>query len=295
MWAQPNHVVDQVSTSWRRQSTSKVPRLLSLFGIWEVRYVSSLSFASFMHTSSSALTHGYALAGQREFVNMLPLVCNDAVAILFMFDLTRTSTLNSIKEWYRQARGTRACVRVRFALCDRCVCFFPVRCLCRSHTSAPVLSVAPCPALSPSKRIVLTRAFPLLCHSPRKCTPVRSLLCAFTLHSYTHSLLRARSRRFQQIRYSFPNWHQVRPLCQLHTRGSGSNNEAGARACVCVCVHARVCRACALSSFVVRVSCLFHFFASLVFSRFGVRFLLFFLTIIFAIFFQFLVPCVAFC
>lgn len=43
--------------------------------------------------------------GQREFVSMLPLVCNDAVAILFMFDLSRKSTLNSIKEWYRQARG----------------------------------------------------------------------------------------------------------------------------------------------------------------------------------------------
>ncbi len=45
------------------------------------------------------------LGGQREFVNMLPLVCNDAVAILFMFDLSRKSTLNSVKEWYRQARG----------------------------------------------------------------------------------------------------------------------------------------------------------------------------------------------
>ncbi|KAG9291070.1 hypothetical protein G9A89_012942 [Geosiphon pyriformis] len=45
------------------------------------------------------------LGGQREFVNMLPLVCNDAVAILFMFDLSRKSTLNSIKEWFRQARG----------------------------------------------------------------------------------------------------------------------------------------------------------------------------------------------
>jgi GTPase SAR1 family protein len=42
--------------------------------------------------------------GQREFVNMLPLVSNDAVAILFMFDLSRKSTLNSVKEWYRQAR-----------------------------------------------------------------------------------------------------------------------------------------------------------------------------------------------
>lgn len=38
-------------------------------------------------------------------MSMLPLVSNDAVAILFMFDLTRKATLNSVKEWYRQARG----------------------------------------------------------------------------------------------------------------------------------------------------------------------------------------------
>ena len=37
------------------------------------------------------------LGGQKEFVNMLPLVCNDAVAILFMFDLSRKATLNSVK------------------------------------------------------------------------------------------------------------------------------------------------------------------------------------------------------
>lgn len=42
--------------------------------------------------------------GQREFISMLPLVCNDAVAVFFMFDLTRKSTLNSVKEWYRQVR-----------------------------------------------------------------------------------------------------------------------------------------------------------------------------------------------
>jgi GTP-binding protein of the ras superfamily involved in termination of M-phase len=36
---------------------------------------------------------------------MLPLVCNDAAAILFMFDLSRIATLNNVKEWYRQARG----------------------------------------------------------------------------------------------------------------------------------------------------------------------------------------------
>jgi GTPase SAR1 family protein len=53
------------------------------------------------------------LAGQREFLNMLPLICNDALAIFFMFDLTRKSTLIGIKEWYRQVRGLN---RVRFKL-----------------------------------------------------------------------------------------------------------------------------------------------------------------------------------
>lgn len=59
------------------------------------------------------------LGGQREFVNMLPLVCNDAVAILFMFDLSRKSTLNSVKEWYRQARGFNK-------VNDLSACFFQV-------------------------------------------------------------------------------------------------------------------------------------------------------------------------
>lgn len=37
-------------------------------------------------------------------MKMLPLVCNEASVILFMFDLTRPATLNSVKEWYKQAR-----------------------------------------------------------------------------------------------------------------------------------------------------------------------------------------------
>lgn len=59
--------------------------------------------------------------GQKEFVNMLPLVCNDAIVLFFMFDLSRKATLYaspcvlkesthpfvsfSVKEWYRQARS----------------------------------------------------------------------------------------------------------------------------------------------------------------------------------------------
>lgn len=44
------------------------------------------------------------LGGQQEYLHMMPLVCNDAVAILFMFDLTRQATLTSVKSWYKQAR-----------------------------------------------------------------------------------------------------------------------------------------------------------------------------------------------
>lgn len=43
--------------------------------------------------------------GENEFNQMIPLVCADSAAILFMFDLTRRATLQSIKEWFRQARG----------------------------------------------------------------------------------------------------------------------------------------------------------------------------------------------
>ena len=44
------------------------------------------------------------LGGQQEYLHMLPLVCNDAIALLFMFDLSRKNTLASIKQWYKQAR-----------------------------------------------------------------------------------------------------------------------------------------------------------------------------------------------
>ena len=47
----------------------------------------------------------YLFIGQKEFASMMPLVCGDAVAILFTFDLARKSTLNNLREWYRQARG----------------------------------------------------------------------------------------------------------------------------------------------------------------------------------------------
>ncbi len=44
------------------------------------------------------------LGGQKEFISMLPLVCNESAVMLFLFDLGRPATLASVKEWYRQVR-----------------------------------------------------------------------------------------------------------------------------------------------------------------------------------------------
>ncbi|BAM79657.1 small GTP-binding protein of Rab family [Cyanidioschyzon merolae strain 10D] len=44
------------------------------------------------------------LGGQSEFRTMLPLVTSDAAAMLFIFDLTRKTTLISIRDWYQQVR-----------------------------------------------------------------------------------------------------------------------------------------------------------------------------------------------
>lgn len=45
------------------------------------------------------------IIGQKQFASMLPFVCNDAVAILFTFDLSKLSSLNNLREWHRQVRG----------------------------------------------------------------------------------------------------------------------------------------------------------------------------------------------
>lgn len=44
------------------------------------------------------------LAGQRDFMSMLDLVCSESVALLFVFDLTQKQTLQAVKDWYLQSR-----------------------------------------------------------------------------------------------------------------------------------------------------------------------------------------------
>jgi len=45
------------------------------------------------------------LGGAKQFTTMLPMVCVDAVAMLFLFSLDKPESLDSVKEWYRQVRA----------------------------------------------------------------------------------------------------------------------------------------------------------------------------------------------
>ncbi|KEF55680.1 rab family, other [Exophiala aquamarina CBS 119918] len=107
--AKTNNVVIKVGMVGDAQIGKTSLMVKYVEGSWDEDYIQTLG-VNFMEKTISIrnteITFSiWDLGGQREFVNMLPLVCNDAVAILFMFDLTRKSTLNSIKEWYRQGRG----------------------------------------------------------------------------------------------------------------------------------------------------------------------------------------------
>ncbi|XP_062018166.1 septum-promoting GTP-binding protein 1-like [Rosa rugosa] len=44
------------------------------------------------------------VGGDRNSLDHVPIACKDAVAILFMFDLTSRCTLNSVVGWYSEAR-----------------------------------------------------------------------------------------------------------------------------------------------------------------------------------------------
>ena len=48
------------------------------------------------------------LGGSKSFLDLLPMVCVEAVAICFAFDLSDKSSLEGVKEWYRQARELNA-------------------------------------------------------------------------------------------------------------------------------------------------------------------------------------------
>ncbi|OBA26219.1 small GTPase [Hanseniaspora valbyensis NRRL Y-1626] len=71
---------------------------IQTLGIHHLQKKETLKYSNILFTIND-------LGGQREFINMLPIVSEGAVAIIYLFDLTQPESLNSIKEWYRQAKG----------------------------------------------------------------------------------------------------------------------------------------------------------------------------------------------
>lgn len=58
-----------------------------------------------IHLKNAEVTFSiWDLGGQKQYMEMLPLVCNEAHAILFMFDLARPATLDSVRSWFQEAR-----------------------------------------------------------------------------------------------------------------------------------------------------------------------------------------------
>lgn len=77
-------------------------------GSFEDSYVESLG-VSFLEKriklpQAEVVMAIWDLAGGREHRAMLPTACAEAVAVLFVFDLTDTRSLRSVRDWFREVR-----------------------------------------------------------------------------------------------------------------------------------------------------------------------------------------------
>ena len=71
---------------------------IQTLGIHHLQKKETLKYSNILFTLND-------LGGQREFINMLPIVSEGAVAVIYLFDLKDPESLNSIKDWYAQAKG----------------------------------------------------------------------------------------------------------------------------------------------------------------------------------------------
>lgn len=117
--------------------------------------------------------------GENEFNQMIPLVCADSAAILFMFDLTRRATLQSIREWYRQARefnqmfipflvGTKFDVFASLSVDKQRETITHARTFAKAM-KAPLVFTSASHSINVQKlfKVVLSKRFNLKCNVPR--------------------------------------------------------------------------------------------------------------------------------
>mmetsp|Transcript_24436 Transcript_24436/g.38075 ORF Transcript_24436/g.38075 Transcript_24436/m.38075 type:complete len:128 (-) Transcript_24436:177-560(-) len=121
-------------------------------------------------------------------MNMLPLVCKDAVAIVFMFDLTRKTTLTSVKDWYRQSRahnktfipflvGTKYDKFKEFGQEEK-VEIYNMAKKYAAAMKAPMVFCSAQASLNVNEvfKIILCRAFKLKCTIPKVSTPGEAII-----------------------------------------------------------------------------------------------------------------------
>ena len=77
--------------------------------VWDSSYIETLG-VNFLHKSinvsgNEVLVEIWDLGGQAEFRSMMSLACEGAHVVLYVFDLTRKATLNSMKTWFKQVRA----------------------------------------------------------------------------------------------------------------------------------------------------------------------------------------------
>lgn len=132
------------------------------------------------------------LGGQAEYLHMLPLVCNDAVALLFLFDLSRRSTLTGMKHWYKQCRllnstaspfliGTKFDAYVNLPVEEQTEIAQQARRFAKAM-KAPLIFCSAKQSIAVAKifKIVLSTVFDLPCTVPQ-CTNIGEPLCEYDL------------------------------------------------------------------------------------------------------------------
>jgi len=106
------------------------------------------------------------IGGHKDFESMLPLVCNDAAAMLLLFDLSKPETLDSIRVWHQKARERNKCampllVGCKFDLMLEAPVEEQQHVLSMSHQFAKAIN-APLIFCAPSVPINVTNVFKMI-------------------------------------------------------------------------------------------------------------------------------------
>ena len=59
---------------------------------------------SMKHIAVDVSINIWSLSGDRQFMPLMSIVCADAKAIIFVFDLTDQKSLDAIRKWWKEAR-----------------------------------------------------------------------------------------------------------------------------------------------------------------------------------------------